>query len=174
MTASRKLSTRNPADQRNLRGSDRDYVVGIDTGGTYTDGVLMDYRTREILASAKTLTTYDDLTRGIIQALKKLRIDAPSQVKLVGISSTLATNFIAEGNTRPVGLVLMGYDRELIENYGLDARYATRNFAYFQGGHNAQGEEQSPPDLEGIKSWINEQGTAWRLWPFPVFQPPES
>jgi len=158
MTASSKLSTRNPADQRNLRGSDRDYVVGIDTGGTYTDGVLMDYRTREILASAKTLTTYDDLTRGIIQILKKLRIDAPSQVKLVGISSTLATNFIAEGNTKPVGLVLMGYDRDLIESYGLDARYATRNFAYFQGGHNAQGEEQSPPDLEGIKSWINEQG----------------
>ncbi|EFI33316.1 Hydantoinase/oxoprolinase [Desulfonatronospira thiodismutans ASO3-1] len=156
MTQSR-LSTRNPADGRDIPKSGRDYVVGIDTGGTYTDGVLMDYGTREVLASAKTLTTYDDLTRGIIDVLHKIDIDAPSRVKLVGISSTLATNFIAEGNTKPVGLILMGYDQDLIESYGLDSRFATGNYAYFQGGHNAQGEEQSPPDLEGIKNWLKDQ-----------------
>ncbi len=153
-----RLSTRNPADGRDLPRSGRDYVVGIDTGGTYTDGVLMDYSTREVLASAKTLTTYEDLTQGIINVLKKIRIDSPARVKLVGISSTLATNFIAEGNTKPVGLILLGYDQGLIESYGLDARFATRNYAYFQGGHNAQGEEQTAPDLEGIKTWIREQG----------------
>lgn len=157
MTQSR-LSTRNPSDGPDTRKSGRDYVVGIDTGGTYTDGVLMDYATREVLASAKTLTTYDDLTRGIIDVLKQIQIDTPSRVKLVGISSTLATNFIAEGNTKPVGLILMGYDPDLIESYGLDSRFATGNYAYFQGGHNAQGEEKSPPDLEGIKTWIREQG----------------
>ncbi len=157
MTKSR-LSTRNPADGRDIRKSGRDYVVGIDTGGTYTDGVLMDYASREVLASAKTLTTYDDLTRGILDVLKKIQIDNPSRVKLVGISSTLATNFIAEGNTKPVGLILMGYDPDLIESYGLDSRFATGNYAYFQGGHNAQGEQQSPPDLEGIKTWIRDQG----------------
>ncbi len=158
MTNSSKLSTRNPSNGRDIRKTDRDYVIGIDTGGTYTDGVLMDYGTREVLASVKTLTTYDDLARGIIQALEKLKIDSPSQVKLVGISSTLATNFIAEGNTKPVGLILMGYDPELINNYGLDAKFATDNFAYFQGGHNAQGEEQAPPDLEGIRAWVQEHG----------------
>ncbi len=149
-----KLNTRNPWDQIIKTDIERDYVVGIDTGGTYTDGVLMDYRTREILASAKTLTTYENLTTGIIKVLKQLRIHNPSQVKLVGISSTLATNFIAEGNTKQVGLILIGYDRELIEGYGLDARFATESFAYFKGGHNAQGEEQCPPDLEGILSWV--------------------
>jgi len=153
-----RLSTRNPANGRDIQKSGRDYVVGIDTGGTYTDGVLMDYATREVLSSAKTLTTYEDLTQGIINVLKKIRIDSPARVKLVGISSTLATNFIAEGNTKPVGLILMGYDSDLIKSYGLDSRFATGNYAYFQGGHNAQGEEQSPPDLEGIKSWIREQG----------------
>ncbi len=151
-----KLSTRNPWDQIIKTDNERDYVVGIDTGGTYTDGVLMDYRTREILVSAKTLTTYENLTTGIIKVLKKLSIQNPSQVKLVGISSTLATNFIAEGNTKQVGLILIGYDRELIESYDLDARFATDSFAYFKGGHNAQGEEQCPPDLEEILSWVED------------------
>lgn len=134
----------------------QDYVVGIDTGGTYTDGVLLDYHTRKILAAAKTLTTYDNLTKGVITVLQQLQIEHPSMVKLVGISSTLATNSIAEGKTRRVGLLLIGYDPDLITSYGLDAKFATREFAFFQGGHNAQGEEQCPLDREGIKKWVQE------------------
>jgi len=74
-----------------------DFVVGIDTGGTYTDGVLMDYRTRRVVASGKTLTTRANLAEGVITVLKMLEIKNPANVKLVGISSTLATNSIAEG-----------------------------------------------------------------------------
>ncbi len=134
--------------------SSTDYVIGIDTGGTYTDGVLLDYRTREVLASAKTLTTYQDLALGINKVLGELNIGSPAKVKLVGISSTLATNSIAEGKARRVGLILLGYDQDLIYSYGLDSKFATRNFAFFKGGHNSQGEEQNPPDIEGIKKWI--------------------
>ncbi|MCF8037217.1 MAG: hypothetical protein K9K62_10125, partial [Desulfobacteraceae bacterium] len=90
------------------------YVVGIDTGGTYTDGVLMDYHTREVLASGKTLTTREDLAQGVVSVLKSLNIKDPARVKLVGISSTLATNSVAEGKARDVGLILIGYDRELV------------------------------------------------------------
>lgn len=152
-------------DKKNLRQfraspaehkSEADYVVGIDTGGTYTDGVLLDYQTRKVLASAKTLTTYGRLTRGIISVLKELRIETPHQVKLVGISSTLATNSIAEGNIKPVGLALIGYDQNLLQSYGLESKFATSTFAYFQGGHNAQGEEQLPLDLQGVTSWVRE------------------
>jgi N-methylhydantoinase A/oxoprolinase/acetone carboxylase beta subunit len=135
---------------------DADYVVGIDTGGTYTDGVLLDYNTRRVLASAKTLTTYGDLTQGIVSVLQELHIDSPQQVKLVGISSTLATNSIAEGNIKPVGLALIGYDQELLKSYGLEDKFATGRFAYFQGGHNAQGEEKAPLDLEGLTAWVRE------------------
>ncbi len=133
-----------------------DYVLGIDTGGTYTDGALLDYRTRRVLASSKTLTTYGDLTRGIITVLQDLRIESPQQVKLVGISSTLATNSIAQGNIKPVGLLLIGYDQQLLQDYGLESRFAADKFAYFQGGHNAQGEEQAPLDLETIKDWVRD------------------
>ncbi len=84
-----------------------DYVVGIDTGGTYTDSVLLDYKTRRIIASGKTLTTREDLTIGITKALKKLRIKDPAKIKLVGISSTLATNSIAEGKAKQTCLLLI-------------------------------------------------------------------
>ena len=133
-----------------------DYVVGIDTGGTYTDGVLMDYRTRRVVASGKTLTTRANLADGVITVLKMLNIENPATVKLVGISSTLATNSIAEGKAREVGLVLIGYDPELVQSYGLDANFSTRHFAYFDGGHNSQGAENAPLDLDGIKAWVND------------------
>ncbi|GAB4279081.1 MAG: hydantoinase/oxoprolinase family protein [Deferrisomatales bacterium] len=152
------MRKRQPAEAtgRAVSEGSRDYVVGIDTGGTYTDGVLLDYRSREVLASGKTLTTREDLTLGITRILETLDIRDPSKVKLVGISSTLATNSIAEGKGRPVALALIGYDRELIESYGLDKKFPTEHFAYFQGGHTSQGEEQAPLDLEGIERWIED------------------
>ena len=131
-----------------------EYVLGIDTGGTYTDGVLLEYRSRRVVAYSKTLTTRDDLTRGIVKVLDDLSIEDPDRVRLVGISSTLATNSIAEGKTRKAGLVLIGYDPELIARYGLQSKFPTRNFAYFKGGHTSQGIEKEPPDLEGIQAWI--------------------
>ncbi len=128
-----------------------DYVVGIDTGGTYTDGVLMDYRTREVLASGKTLTTREDLSAGVIDVLRGLGIKNPAGVKLVGISSTLATNSIAENKARDVGLILVGYDRELVASFGLEKKFSAACHAFFDGGHDSQGVEKSPPDLEGIR-----------------------
>jgi len=129
------------------------YVVGIDTGGTYTDGVLLDYKTRKVLSSSKTLTTREDLTKGIKKVLSELNIDSPSRVRLVGISSTLATNSIAEGKARETGLILIGYDRELVESYELESKFSTRTFEYFKGGHNAQGEEKEKLDTEYITAW---------------------
>jgi N-methylhydantoinase A/oxoprolinase/acetone carboxylase beta subunit len=114
-------------------------VLGIDTGGTYTDGVLLDYHTRAILATTKTLTTRHDLTQCVSAVLENLAIDDPAQVKLVSISTTLATNAIAEGRGRRVALVLAGYDPELVKAYNLAERFGTPLFRYFQGGHDLQG-----------------------------------
>ena len=91
-----------------------EYVIGIDTGGTYTDGVLLDLQSRRVMAFSKTLTTRDNLARGINKALNDLNIAEPDAVRLVGISSTLATNSIAEGKTRRVGLLLIEYEQELL------------------------------------------------------------
>ena len=124
-----------------------EYVIGIDTGGTYTDGVLLDHRSRRVMAFSKTLTTRDNLARGIKKALTELRIADPASVKLVGISSTLATNSIAEGKTRRVGLLLIGYDPELMAAFNLASKLPTRHFAHFSGGHTTQGLSCATPYL---------------------------
>ena len=46
--------------------------MGIDTGGTYTDSVVIDMDTNFIVRRSKALTTRDDLIVGIVNSLKGL------------------------------------------------------------------------------------------------------
>jgi len=126
------------------------YVLGIDTGGTYTDGVLLDQENRSVARTAKSLTTKQDLSIGILQVLEELLPEDPGRVKLVVISTTLATNAIAEGKGRPVGLFLLGYDQDLVDQFKFESRFATSSYHYFQGGHDLYANEQAPLDEEGI------------------------
>lgn len=130
------------------------YLLGIDTGGTFTDSVLLDYTGHNIISCAKTLTDHGDLARGIIRAIEKLEIEDPEKIMLVGMSSTLATNSVAEGKIRKTGLILIGYDPQLITDYHFDSGFSAAEIAYFNGGHNSQGEEQMPLDIDGIVSWV--------------------
>jgi N-methylhydantoinase A/oxoprolinase/acetone carboxylase beta subunit len=68
----------------------------------------------------------------------------------VSISTTLATNAIAEGKGKPVALLLIGYDPELIDRFKLASRFATSNYFYFDGGHDLYGREKQPLDLPAI------------------------
>ena len=130
------------------------YIIGIDTGGTFTDGVLLQYQTREVVSTAKTLTTKSDLKVGVINALKQLKLKDDFDVRMVGISSTLATNTIAEGKARRVALLLIGYDKELMDNYSLEAKLVTEKTVYFRGGHTSQGREKQPLDETALKKWL--------------------
>lgn len=130
------------------------YVIGVDTGGTFTDAVLLHYRTRKVVSSAKSLTTRHDLKAGVVEVIDKLKIEQPDKVKLVGISSTLATNSIAEGKARKVGLLLIGYDRNLIENYGLADKFSTDTIGHIEGGHDSQGREKAPLDVDALRAWV--------------------
>jgi N-methylhydantoinase A/oxoprolinase/acetone carboxylase beta subunit len=134
------------------------YVIGIDTGGTYTDCALLNYDTREVIDCAKTLTTRRNLSLGVVEVLDSLPLEDPSKVKMVGISSTLATNSIAEGSSRKVGLLLIGYDPQLVEQYSLDEKFRTEVFEYFTGGHDSQGREQAELDLDSILHWVDQVG----------------
>src|SRR6056297_1862773 len=133
------------------------YVIGIDTGGTFTDGVLLQYSDRKVVSTAKSLTTRGDLKKGVIKVLQKLKISSDYNIKLVGISSTLATNSVAEGKARKVGLLLIGYDKDLVEDFGLREKLSTEDISFFQGGHDAQGNAKAELDTEGIKEWIKQK-----------------
>jgi N-methylhydantoinase A/oxoprolinase/acetone carboxylase beta subunit len=141
-------------------------ALGIDTGGTYTDAVLLDHDSGQVLATTKALTTHRDLALGIQAAIRQVFEPqasltghlageiSPSDVGLVGLSTTLATNAIVEGQGSPVCLILIGYDRELIRKREFTDDLVTDNVIYLGGGHNIDGEEQQPLDEAAARSAI--------------------
>ncbi len=136
-------------------------VLGIDTGGTYTDAALVDHDTGAVLTGAKALTTRHDLAIGIrraVAAVLEQGAASPGEIQLVALSTTLATNSIVEGQGRPVGLVLIGYDRDLIRQYDLEGELATGRLAYVDGGHDVVGDEALTLDEDAAREAI----LAWR------------
>ena len=100
---------------------DKTCGIGIDTGGTYTDAVVYDFETRKILDSSKALTTRDDLSRGILEALDKLNPRLLKRAGMVALSTTLATNACVEGKGGRAKLLLIGVDRKTVDWVGADA-----------------------------------------------------
>lgn len=95
-------------------------AIGIDTGGTCTDAILYDFETGTVLQQHKALTTYDDLSRGILEALDGLDRTHCQQALVAGLSTTLATNACVEGKFRRTRLLLLGIDQRGIQKYGAD------------------------------------------------------
>ncbi|MFO8035851.1 MAG: hydantoinase/oxoprolinase family protein [Anaerolineales bacterium] len=131
-------------------------VLGIDTGGTYTDGVLLEYNTHKIIATHKSLTTKRDFAIGIENVIAEIDIQDPSDIQMVSVSTTLATNAIAEGKGKRVALFLIGYDPDLIDSFQLSDRFATPNFHYIAGGHDLHGVEKEELDLSGLLFKVKE------------------
>ncbi len=133
-------------------------ALGIDTGGTYTDAALVDYSTGRVLGAAKALTTRRDLAIGIGEAIdavfRQPAAPSPAEVDLVGLSTTLATNAIVEGQGSPVCLILIGYDPELIRQYGFADDLVTADLVYIGGGHDIHGDEAEPLDEAALRQAV--------------------
>ena len=93
--------------------SSRRLGLGIDAGGTYTDAVIFDFRTREVLAKSKALTTKWKYSLGIMEAVNALPGKYRDSIDQISVSTTLVTNAIVESNQRPVGLLLMPNGRDV-------------------------------------------------------------
>lgn len=96
-------------------------VLGIDTGGTYTDAVLLDTETGKIVASGKSQTTKDDLARGISAVMDRLPQELLPQVESLALSTTLATNACVEDKGGRAKLIFIGAEKDVVEETG--ARY---------------------------------------------------
>lgn len=92
--------------------------IGIDTGGTYTDAVVYDFESRKILGAAKALTTKENLCIGITEALDGLPAELLTQVCMVSLSTTLATNACVEDKGGHAKLVFFDGDRRVLDKYG--------------------------------------------------------
>lgn len=99
------------------------YGIGIDTGGTYTDAVIYDFDTRQVLAKGKSPTTRQNLSLGIGRALDMLPASFFPEVRVVALSTTLATNACVEGKGGRARLLLMGTDTETLKWVKADRKY---------------------------------------------------
>ena len=84
--------------------------LGIDTGGTFTDSVIMDLENGHVIRKAKALTTRENLIIGIKNSLSGLGKRGYGPDNPVSIFSTLARNSLVEGKgcriTHPHGVEL--------------------------------------------------------------------
>jgi N-methylhydantoinase A/oxoprolinase/acetone carboxylase beta subunit len=128
-------------------------LLGIDTGGTYTDAVLFD-ETDGVVASAKSLTTKHDLALGVRGAVEAVLPRGGEDIRLVSLSTTLATNAIVEGQGAPVCLLLLGYGEDALERSGLGQVLHGDPVVFIAGGHDPMGDEQRPLDLEAARQAI--------------------
>jgi len=123
--------------------ADQSLRLGIDTGGTYTDAVLVD-RANHVVAAAKRLTTHHDLTAGIGEVLEGLPSDRLGDVRLVALSTTLSTNAVVEGRGAPVAVLLPGYSQQQVDKSGLLKLFDSDLVVTLPGGHDAIGQEREP------------------------------
>ena len=94
--------------------------IGIDVGGTFTDAVLIDNDTYEVMAKRKIPTTHKEgVAIGIVKIISELMEEngvSPDDVVFIAHGTTQATNALLEGDVAAVGVIGMGT--------GMDARSA--------------------------------------------------
>lgn len=147
-----------PASPSVTAGRSDHLLLGIDTGGTYTDAVVYDEQHRRVVAKAKAPTTHHDLAIGITGAIEAAIHQAgvdPAHIELVSLSTTLATNALVEGAGRPVCAVIIGFDEDVIERGGLRDALAGDPAIFLAGGHDPHGRELAPLDLDGLTTQLD-------------------
>ncbi|QGY00068.1 hydantoinase/oxoprolinase family protein [Roseovarius faecimaris] len=131
-------------------------LLGVDTGGTYTDAVLIRDEA-EVVAAAKALTTRHDLAIGIGAAIEAVLQESGADVREIGmasLSTTLATNALVEGQGGRVGLVYIGFRERDLEGHGLREALGGDPALVIEGGHNHAGGEAKPLDKEALSAWL--------------------
>jgi N-methylhydantoinase A/oxoprolinase/acetone carboxylase beta subunit len=131
--------------------------LGVDTGGTYTDAVILDEGANLVLGKAKALTSRHDLAVGIGQAVDAAIAAAgvtAGDVALVSLSTTLATNALVEGQGARVALVFIGFDAADLGRGGLTEALKGDPVVPLAGGHTHTGTEAEPLDLAALKAQV--------------------
>jgi len=129
------------------------YGLGVDTGGTFTDAVIVDMDDFSIVSKMKSPTTHEDLSIGLYNAINAVMNESqidPSQIVSVGISTTLATNSVLEDMGGKVGLILIGWDPRDPVHFGEDKQI------FIKGGYDVRGKAINSLSLEETTNAINE------------------
>ena len=135
------------------------FNIGIDTGGTYTDAVILNPESREVVASAKALTTRGDLSIGVIEALDSVMTASAGQlsakdIALVSLSTTLATNALVQGQGSKIAVLLIGFDDTMLDRSNLETAIPSAQIHRFDGGHTHDGSEAIALDEAAIRETL--------------------
>jgi len=93
------------------------YRLGVDIGGTFTDGVLMNLETGELLTS-KVSTTPKALAKGFLHAIGRAVSEAainPEEVAQIVHATTVATNAIIENKVAKSAFITTKGFRDILE-----------------------------------------------------------
>ena len=137
-------------------------VIGLDTGGTYTDAALVDTDAGRVVATGKALTTRDDLSIGVGGAIRRIldNYDGDaSDIGLISLSTTLATNAVVEGVGGRVCLVMIGFDEDALGRADLARALGQDDVFFISGGHAADGAEQAVLDEGAIRAAASKTGS---------------
>lgn len=124
-------------------------LIGIDVGGTYTDGVVFDQG--EVIATTKVPTDDNDIKSTVLQVLDKLLLQQDkSDITRIVLSTTVVTNLLATGKGERTALLL-------IPGYGLpaDAYDISDDTFFLKGGIDFRGRELDPLDEKELGEVCN-------------------
>ncbi len=125
------------------------YIIGIDTGGTYTDAVLLDEANKTVLTTAKVPTNHHRLALSTGKALAVLLQKSgikTNEVSRLALSTTLATNAVIEKKGARVAAFVIGY----VKHFKLPITATV----FVKGGHTISGDEEEKLDIDSIVDTI--------------------
>lgn len=129
--------------------------LGIDVGGTFTDGIVLDGS--RVVKTVKKPTRREELRQTLLSVLEELLQDAPAdQITRAVISTTLVTNLIATDRAEPAAMILVpgpGMPRESFTLFP--------NTCFLNGSIDFRGRMVESLDFQEMERTINtvlEQG----------------
>lgn len=132
-------------------------LLGVDTGGTYTDAVIYDEAAGRVLGKAKALTTPRDLAVGVggaVSAALARSGAAPGDIAMASLSTTLATNALVEGHGDAAALVMIGFSEGDLARAGLSGALGADPVIFAAGGHDSAGNETARLDLAALAAGV--------------------
>ncbi len=125
-------------------------IIGLDVGGTHTDVILLDGR--QLIREIKVPTDPENLFKTLLVGLNAVTegID-PASIKRAVLSTTLATNLVAQQKLPEVGMVVAG-------GPGIDPRHFRTNEFYYMvdGAQDHRGRETKALDDKQLQ-WVGEE-----------------
>jgi N-methylhydantoinase A len=123
------------------------WLVGVDTGGTFTDLIAVEQTTGE-LRRAKVPSVSGDPSAAVLDAMEKLFADGidPGDISLFVHGTTVATNALLEGKGVRTGLLI---------TRGFRAVYEARGWSQPRGSDLLDTFYQKPPLL--APQWLTEE-----------------